>query len=220
MVAAVSCNSWKKRGINVLTTNTPPVTTKKQHIINTALALFAQYGYQQIGMDRIAESAAVSKMTVYRHFATKDELFDAVLQERTTRFEQTITQTISQHKEPADQLKSIFVYYHHWFSQPQFNGCLFINTAVLFPNALNHSKALALERKAITRNLLTPILQQLLLSDDTVARLTAHIIKLIDGTIVSAQLKEEKHPAFNAWQATVSLLKAEGVWLETGKVFV
>lgn len=53
----------------------------KQHaIVSAAGALFLQQGYGVISMDQIANKAGVTKQTVYRYFASKNELFAAVMQ--------------------------------------------------------------------------------------------------------------------------------------------
>jgi AcrR family transcriptional regulator len=53
---------------------------KRAAIVAAARQAFLENGYAQASMDRIAESAAVSVKTIYRHFENKDELFSAVMQ--------------------------------------------------------------------------------------------------------------------------------------------
>ncbi len=55
----------------------PPDQAKKEQIFTTAIDLFARYGYEGTSMDKIAEASSVSKQTVYNHFGSKDELFQA-----------------------------------------------------------------------------------------------------------------------------------------------
>lgn len=43
-------------------------------ILNTATALFRQYGFKAITMDDIASRAGISKKTLYQHFANKHEI--------------------------------------------------------------------------------------------------------------------------------------------------
>jgi AcrR family transcriptional regulator len=49
-------------------------------IVATACDLFHQYGIRSIGVDAIAEAAGTNKMTLYRHFGSKDDLIVACLQ--------------------------------------------------------------------------------------------------------------------------------------------
>ena len=52
---------------------------KRAAILSAAVAEFRSFGFAGTSMDRIAASAGVSKRTVYNHFASKDELFTAIL---------------------------------------------------------------------------------------------------------------------------------------------
>lgn len=52
---------------------------KRQVIIQTATALFLRNGYHSTSMDQIAAHAAVSKQTVYKNFADKEQLFSDIV---------------------------------------------------------------------------------------------------------------------------------------------
>ncbi len=56
---------------------------KRHSILQAARALFLEHGLAVVSMNAIAESAGVSKVTVYSHFADKDTLFRAVLDAET-----------------------------------------------------------------------------------------------------------------------------------------
>ena len=49
--------------------------TKHERISEAAFEEFSRSGFDLASMEKIAESAGVSKVTVYNHFATKDQLF-------------------------------------------------------------------------------------------------------------------------------------------------
>jgi AcrR family transcriptional regulator len=51
----------------------------RERIINTARDLFRKHGIRGIGVDAIAEAAGTNKMTLYRHFGSKDDLVVACL---------------------------------------------------------------------------------------------------------------------------------------------
>jgi AcrR family transcriptional regulator len=56
-----------------------PRTPPRERIIETARDLFRKHGLRGIGVDAIAEAAGTNKMTLYRHFGSKDELIAACL---------------------------------------------------------------------------------------------------------------------------------------------
>ena len=46
----------------------------RERILATAVELFYRHGIRAVGVDSIAEAAGTNKMTLYRHFTSKDEL--------------------------------------------------------------------------------------------------------------------------------------------------
>lgn len=59
----------------------------RDRILGTARSLFRQCGIRGTGVDAIAETAGTNKMTLYRHFQSKDALIVACLQQATTEAE-------------------------------------------------------------------------------------------------------------------------------------
>lgn len=55
---------------------------KRQTIMESAINLFRKQGFAQITMKQIADAAGISKGTVFRYFATKEDLFMSLLLER------------------------------------------------------------------------------------------------------------------------------------------
>jgi AcrR family transcriptional regulator len=56
--------------------------SRSAELIDAALLLFAQSGYAQTRLDDVAARAGISKGTVYLYFSSKQDLFEAVVQER------------------------------------------------------------------------------------------------------------------------------------------
>lgn len=57
---------------------------KRLAIITAARRRFGEEGFARTSIDRIADGAGVSTRTIYNHFASKDDLFAAVLEESAT----------------------------------------------------------------------------------------------------------------------------------------
>jgi AcrR family transcriptional regulator len=49
-------------------------------LLEAALTVFTRYGYQKTSMNEVARSAQLSRQGLYLHFATKEELFRAAVQ--------------------------------------------------------------------------------------------------------------------------------------------
>ena len=54
------------------------MSAKRDSIITTAMRLFNQYGFTNIGIDRIIDESGVAKMTFYKHFPSKNQLIRPV----------------------------------------------------------------------------------------------------------------------------------------------
>ena len=52
---------------------------RAQRILDAAARLISHYGYDKTSVSDIADAAGISKGAIYLHFASKDELFEAVL---------------------------------------------------------------------------------------------------------------------------------------------
>jgi TetR/AcrR family transcriptional regulator, regulator of autoinduction and epiphytic fitness len=52
---------------------------KHQIIIDGAIKVFIEHGFDHSSMDRISEVAGVSKRTIYNHFTSKESLFQAIV---------------------------------------------------------------------------------------------------------------------------------------------
>jgi TetR/AcrR family transcriptional regulator, mexJK operon transcriptional repressor len=59
-----------------------PDAAKRAAIMAAAQRLFAEHGFTATSMDAVARLAGASKLTAYRHFGSKDELFAAAISAR------------------------------------------------------------------------------------------------------------------------------------------
>ncbi|OAI58971.1 TetR family transcriptional regulator [Ralstonia solanacearum] len=51
----------------------------RQTIVDTACELFVELGFQATTMDKVAQRAKISKLSIYRHFENKEALFSAAM---------------------------------------------------------------------------------------------------------------------------------------------
>jgi AcrR family transcriptional regulator len=101
----------------------------RERVLETAYALFSRHGTRAVGVDRIIAESGVAKMTLYRNFASKDELILAFLARREERWTREWLQaTVERRAEaPAQRLLAIFDTFAEWFARDDFEGCAFIN---------------------------------------------------------------------------------------------
>jgi AcrR family transcriptional regulator len=104
-------------------------TGAKERIIDAAYELFSRQGTRAVGVDAIIERSGVAKMTLYRHFRSKQDLVIAFLQRREERWSRDWLQqeVRARAADPKGRLLAVFDLFDGWFQQPDFEGCPFIN---------------------------------------------------------------------------------------------
>lgn len=107
-----------------------PAAPARERILGAAYELFSRRGIRAVGTDEVIERAGVARATLYRHFATKNDLVLAVLQRREELWTHGLIEARSRElgSTPEDQLLAIFDVLHDWFqSRDGYEGCSFIN---------------------------------------------------------------------------------------------
>lgn len=66
---------------------------KEDQIIESARKLFNKYGYKRVSMDEIANTAKVTKKTVYSYFSSKEELFKYFINEEIQNMKKVVENT-------------------------------------------------------------------------------------------------------------------------------
>jgi AcrR family transcriptional regulator len=109
---------------------TTPAVPARERILAAAYELFSRRGIRAVGTDEVIERAGVAKATLYRHFATKDDLVLAVLERREQLWTHGLIEEQSRQRgeTPEEQLLAIFDVMHDWFQlRDGYEGCSFIN---------------------------------------------------------------------------------------------
>src|SRR3972149_3274944 len=81
----------------------------RDRLLDTASRLFYERGFRAVGVDEIVAESGVAKMTLYRHFRSKDELVVAYLERSDRAFRQWFEQALGDAEHPCDQLLAVFI---------------------------------------------------------------------------------------------------------------
>jgi AcrR family transcriptional regulator len=162
------------------------VPSARERILDTAYDLFSRNGIRAVGVDRIIESSGVAKMSLYRHFGSKNELVLAFLQERERRWTMEWLHEEARRRgdDGASRMLAIFDVFDEWFQQPDFEGCSFIGVLLEFGDLDHPIRLASTEHLATIRGLVEDFAADAGVDDpDDVAR-QWHI--LMKGSIVAA----------------------------------
>jgi AcrR family transcriptional regulator len=169
-------------------TTMPP--SKRDHLVDTARKLFQRDGFHNTGIDAILAEAGVAKMTLYKHFKSKDELILAVLRRQDEELRNHLMRRVEKdHSEPRDRMLGLFDVIADQVNVKEYCGCLFINASAEYstPDSPIHRAALEHKRLCLTY-------VERLATDAGAARpheLARQICLLAEGVMVSAQVSGE-----------------------------
>lgn len=189
------------------TGSTPEIVSpKRAHLMATAWRLFYRDGYRAVGIDTLLAEAGVAKMTLYHHFAAKEDLIIAVLEKRDREIQAGLQAAVeAAGRSSARRLLAVFDWLDGWFATDDFKGCAFIRALSEYPERDHPIHQAAWRHKQAVIGMLTG------LSDAAGAKAPAALAEtlslLIDGAIVAAHATGSTAPCASARAAAVSLLK-------------
>jgi AcrR family transcriptional regulator len=182
----------------------------RERILEAAYTLFSRHGTRAVGIDRIIAEAGIAKMTLYRHFASKEELILAFLELREERWTRDWLQAevMSRGTTPAERLLAIFDVFGEWFASPEYDRCAFVTTLLEVEDREHAVHRASVEHLANIRDFLKGLLKEARVKDpDHVAR-QWHI--LMKGSIVAAA-EGDHQAAARARELGALLLERHGV---------
>ena len=164
-----------------------PAIDKRQHVVETAYTLFKRAGFHATGIDRIIAEADVAKMTMYRHFPSKDELIVEVLDYRARRFERQLDQLAQEVATPERKIAKILDWHERWFQGPDFHGCLFAHALAEFGDPGHPVFQAVLRQKNGLRRRMQSILEAAMPPEQAEGAAAA-LLMLIEGATLMAQM--------------------------------
>lgn len=185
-----------------------PSRGARERILHTAYELFCRHGIGAIGIDRIIAEAGVAKMTLYRHFRSKEELVLAVLDLREELWTRRwLGQVIEQRGQTADErLLVIFDAFDEWFRREDYEGCLFTNALLEAHDPTSVVGSAASEKRENIRLILRDLAEQAGVRDPDEFAYQWQMLMI--GSIVIA-MQGGKEAARHAREAGSRLLERE-----------
>jgi AcrR family transcriptional regulator len=158
----------------------------RERILAAARALFYRRGIHVVGVDAIAEAAGTNKMTLYRHFASKDVLIAACLRELTREFDVAWEKMAAAHAgDPKGQLLAWLRHVCNFKENEAERGCALANAAVELPDKDHPARQVIRDAKSAHRERLVGLCRDAGLIDPE--GLADETLLLWEGARVTAQ---------------------------------
>jgi len=164
----------------------PTKSSARERILDTASELFYRGGYQAVGIDTIVERSGVAKMTLYRHFRSKDELIAAYLDRSNAEFMAWLEGAIATVDDPKAKLIAAFEAVGKLATSTRCLGCTFQGAASEFPEMGHPGHRVALEHKRAVLERFAGLAREARLRDTD--GLAAQLLMLMDGAWVAARM--------------------------------
>jgi AcrR family transcriptional regulator len=103
----------------------------RERILVAARELFYRYGVRPVGVEAIAETALTNKMTLYRHFRSKDDLIVAYVQQLASEGDEILDRILTDNPgSPQKKLDAWVDYVEDVLTNKLERGCALANAAV------------------------------------------------------------------------------------------
>jgi AcrR family transcriptional regulator len=178
----------------------------RERILETTQRLFYRDGFRAVGIDTIIAEAGVAKMSLYRHFPSKDDLIVAYLEESNRQFWEWLDGAAADLDDPVKKLIGMFEAIEKLSTSPECLGCTFQGTAAEFPDRDHPGHQVALAHKQSVRDRFTELARQAGLVDPE--QLGDQLLLLMDGAWVAARMYGPENPATGLAKTVRTLIAA------------
>jgi AcrR family transcriptional regulator len=158
----------------------------RERLLAVAAELFYQHGIRAVGVEAIAEAAGTNKMTLYRHFPSKDELVAEYLRQAAREADYCWQVYARAHPgDPLAQIRTWLAEMADHLANPGERGCALANAAVELPDKAHPARRVIEDCKIAQRNRLIDLCRGAGLSDPEMLADELHL--LLEGARVTAQ---------------------------------
>jgi AcrR family transcriptional regulator len=163
----------------------------RERILAAASDLFYRHGIRAVGVETIAEEAETNKMTLYRHFSSKDELVAQYLQRLAEKAKSSWDRREADHPaDPSAQLRAWLEDMAAHVASRDERGCPLANAAVELPERDHPARGVIEAFKTAQRDRLIQLCAAAALVEPEM--LADELLLLLEGARVTAQSMSPK----------------------------
>jgi AcrR family transcriptional regulator len=163
----------------------------RERILAAASDLFYRHGIRAVGVETIAEAAKTNKMTLYRHFPSKDELVAEYLRRLADKAMSNWDRREADH--PGDPLGQVRAWLHDMASRvagDDQRGCALANAAVELPEKDHPARRVIEGFKTAQRERLIQLCAAAAMEEPEL--LADELFLMLEGARVTAQIMGTK----------------------------
>jgi AcrR family transcriptional regulator len=181
--------------------------TAATRVFEAARDLFYHRGIRAVGVDEIVCKAGVTKPSLYRAFASKDDLIAACLEE-SGRESKVALETVREEAGtcPHEQLRAMVRHFAAKIAAPDFRGCPMSNTAVEIPEPGHPGRTVLENCKADMRAMIASVTRQL--DIDEPEELADGLMLVIEGGMATHHIFGSQGPCATMVAASDALIDA------------
>jgi len=185
----------------------PGVLSVRERVLETAATLFYREGVRAVGVDLVVERSGVAKTSLYRHFATKDDLVVAFLEREDAEYwENWESVSVQETGDAEAELKAHLRAIAEHIAAPRYRGCPFLNVATEFPAPSHPARTVAMRNKTELLHRLGVLAKRMGVRKPD--ELAAQLVLLIDGAYMNGPLLGKKGPVNSLVAAGNALILA------------
>lgn len=178
----------------------------KQRIMDAAFECFNYDGIRGVSADTIIDRAGVAKMTLYKHYPTKELLASAYVHARSDQWVAWLKDRVKHlGRTPKQRVLALFDALEEWFKSPDYYGCPFHRSAAEFPDLAHPVHKEVIRNKHQLREFVTELV------DEAGARNRAGVVTdllvLMAGVEVMVNIEGRAKQAERARDAAAWLLR-------------
>ncbi|GAA1528959.1 TetR/AcrR family transcriptional regulator [Dactylosporangium maewongense] len=159
----------------------------RDRLLRAAADLFYAEGVGAVGVERLCQTAGVSKRSMYQLFATKDDLVAEALRVHGPATVARYFAPEDTAPSPRERILHVFTTLEEQAGSPGFHGCPFANTTIELHDAAHQASRVALEFKEQLEGYFQR--QAALLGAPDPGQLGTQLLMLFDGASVRAVMR-------------------------------
>jgi AcrR family transcriptional regulator len=179
----------------------------REHVLAVATELFYWHGIRATGVDRVAAEAGVAPTTLYRLFASKDDLVAAYVERAAAGYRELVEEaTAPAVGTPRDRVLNLFDVQREYVEPDVCRGCPFLMALAEYPDVASGAHAGAVAAKAWVRDRLRAVTGEMDVADPDA--LADQLALVMEGVYASVQALGVEGPTTVARAAAAALIDA------------